>query len=49
MPGETWDFSENNMVVRSGFGPFSDGAYDHGGQIWMSTGRSGVFAGDSGL
>ena len=37
MPGETWDFSENNMVVRSGFGPFSDGAYDHGGQIWMST------------
>ena len=37
LPGETSDFSENNMVLNSGFGPFADGPYDSGGGIWMST------------
>ena len=36
LPGETWDFSEDNMVLTSGFDTGGD-PYDHGGQIWMST------------
>ncbi len=37
LPGESLDSSEDNMVLASGFGPFSGGAYDHGGNLWMST------------
>ena len=37
LPGETQDFSEDNMVLNSGFGPFSDGLYDHGGGWSMAT------------
>jgi len=31
LPGETWNFSEDNLVTRSGFGPFPGGAYEWGG------------------
>ena len=35
LPGESWDFSEDNMVLQSGF--FSGGGlYDAGGNIWMA-------------
>ena len=37
MPGENLDFSEDNMALKSGFGPFAEGYYDHGGNLWMST------------
>ena len=36
MPGENLDFSEDNMVLTSGFN-FPGTLYDAGGQIWMST------------
>jgi C1A family cysteine protease len=31
LPARTWDFSEDNVVTRSGFGPFPGGPYDAGG------------------
>jgi len=35
LPGEAWDFSEDNMVLQSGF--FSGGGlYAAGGNIWMA-------------
>ena len=34
---ETWDFSEDNLALTSGFGPFSEGLYNHGGNLYMST------------
>ena len=37
MPGENLNFSEDNMALKSGFGPFEEGYYDHGGNLWMST------------
>jgi len=39
MPGESTDFSEDNMVLTSGFDTGSTPAekYDSGGHIWMST------------
>jgi len=37
MPGDPEDFSEDNLARQSGYGVFSDGAYDHGGNAWMST------------
>ncbi len=36
LPGETWDFSEDNMVLQSGFDSGGD-PYDHGGNVNMST------------
>jgi C1A family cysteine protease len=36
LTGETWDFSENNMVLTSGFN-YPGTLYDAGGQIFMST------------
>ncbi|HET6495922.1 MAG TPA: C1 family peptidase, partial [Thermoleophilia bacterium] len=36
LPGETRDFSEDNMVLKSGFN-YPGTLYDAGGQIWMST------------
>ena len=36
MPGEILDFSEDNMVLTSGFN-YPGTLYDAGGQIWMST------------
>lgn len=35
-PGQTWDFSEDNLVTRSGFGPFGTSAYDWGGWDLMA-------------
>jgi len=36
LPGETWDFSEDNMVLTSGFN-YPGTLYDAGGQFLMST------------
>ncbi|HET6494898.1 MAG TPA: C1 family peptidase, partial [Thermoleophilia bacterium] len=36
LPGESADFSEDNMVLTSGFN-YPGTLYDAGGQIWMST------------
>ena len=36
LPGETWDFSEDNMVLTSGFN-YPGTLYDGGGQFLMST------------
>jgi C1A family cysteine protease len=36
MPGENLDLSEDNLVTRSGFGPFTDGPYTHGGNFTMA-------------
>jgi len=35
-PEQTWDFSEDNMVLNSGFN-YPGGLYDGGGTIYMST------------
>jgi C1A family cysteine protease len=36
-PGQTWDFSEDNLVTRSGFGPFGGTSrYDWGGWDLMA-------------
>jgi C1A family cysteine protease len=37
LPGESWDFSEDNMVLTSGFDNRGKGAYNGGGDIPMST------------
>ena len=36
LPDETWDFSEDNLVTRSGFGPFVNGPYQAGGYDAMA-------------
>jgi C1A family cysteine protease len=39
LPAEHWDFSEDNLITRSGFGPFGNGAhqaYWNGGTDFMS-------------
>ena len=36
LPGESWDFSEDNMVGRSGFGPSQSWRYYFGGYDFMA-------------
>jgi C1A family cysteine protease len=36
LPGRQWDFSEDNLVTRSGYGPFPGGPYDWGGWDFMA-------------
>ena len=36
LPGKSWNFSEDNLVTRSGYGPFPGGAYDWGGWDFMA-------------
>jgi C1A family cysteine protease len=36
LPGKQWDFSEDNLVLRSGYGPFPGGAYQWGGWDFMA-------------
>ncbi len=36
LPGKSWDFSEDNLVTRSGYGPFSGGPYEWGGWDFMA-------------
>ena len=36
LPGKSWDFSEDNLVTRSGYGPFPGGPYDWGGWDFMA-------------
>jgi C1A family cysteine protease len=36
LPKQKWDFSEDNLISRSGFGPFSGGAYSWGGWDFMA-------------
>ena len=36
LPGKRWDFSEDNLVTRSGYGPFPGGPYDWGGWDFMA-------------
>jgi C1A family cysteine protease len=36
LPGTRWDFSEDNLVTRSGYGPFPGGAYEWGGWDFMA-------------
>ena len=35
-PAQRWDFSEDNLVTRSGYGPFRGGAYQWGGWDFMA-------------
>ena len=43
--GETWDLSEDNLVTRSGFGPFAAGPYAYGGNYQMSSAYFARWAG----
>ena len=36
LPGESRNFSEDNLVTRSGYGPFPEGPYDWGGWDFMA-------------
>jgi C1A family cysteine protease len=36
LPGKSEDFSEDNLVTRSGYGPFHGGVYDWGGWDFMA-------------
>ena len=36
LPGRSRDFSEDNLVTRSGYGPFPGGAYEWGGWDFMA-------------
>ena len=36
LPGKQWDFSEDNLVTRSGYGPFAGGLYGWGGWDYMA-------------
>jgi len=36
LPGKSWDFSEDNLVTRSGYGPFPGGPYLWGGWDFMA-------------
>ena len=36
LPGQRKDLSEDNLVTRSGYGPFSEGPYDGGGWDFMA-------------
>jgi C1A family cysteine protease len=36
LPGKQWDFSEDNLVTRSGYGPFAGGRYVWGGWDYMA-------------
>jgi C1A family cysteine protease len=36
LPGQRRDFSEDNLVTRSGYGPFADGLYNAGGWDFMA-------------
>jgi len=45
LPGETRDFSEDNVVGRSGFGPFEQGRYDWGGYDFMAVAYYARWAG----
>lgn len=36
LPGRSWDFSEDNLVTRSGYGPFRGGPYVWGGWDFMA-------------
>jgi len=51
MPGETWDFSEDNLVTRSGFGPFpgsygkARNPYYYGGWDFMAVAYFARWAG----
>jgi C1A family cysteine protease len=36
LPGRQWDLSEDNLVLRSGYGPFPGGAYEWGGWDFMA-------------
>lgn len=36
LPAKAWDFSEDNLVLRSGYGPFPGGAYEWGGWDFMA-------------
>lgn len=37
LPGETWRFSEDNLVLNSGFDASPEGPYNHGGVYDMAT------------
>jgi C1A family cysteine protease len=43
--GGTWDLSEDNLVTRSGFGPFAGGPYAAGGTYQMSSAYLARWAG----
>ena len=43
--GETWDLSEDNLITRSGFGPFAAGPYAYGGNYQMSSAYFARWAG----
>lgn len=45
LPGRQWDFSEDNLVLRSGFGPFPGGAYRWGGWDFMAVAYLARWAG----
>lgn len=45
LPGQKWDFSEDNLVTRSGYGPFSGGAYTWGGWDFMAVAYLARWAG----
>ncbi len=45
LPSEVWDLSEDNLITRSGFGPFAAGAYDAGGNYQMSAAYLARWAG----
>jgi C1A family cysteine protease len=36
LPSKSWDFSEDNLITRSGYGPFRGGAYTWGGWDFMA-------------
>lgn len=45
LPGKQWDFSEDNVVLRSGYGPFPGGAYEWGGWDFMAVAYLARWAG----
>ena len=45
LPGRKYDFSEDNLVLRSGFGPFPGGPYDWGGWDFMAIAYMARWAG----
>ena len=45
LPGAQWDFSEDNLVLRSGYGPFPGGPYEWGGWDFMAVAYLARWAG----
>ena len=45
LPGKQYDFSEDNLVLRSGYGPFPGGPYEWGGWDFMAVAYMARWAG----